>query len=620
MVKKLSLIVSIVLLASMVLTACGPTATQGPVAPQKETVIIGGTPQVVYVTVPPVEQPTTVATRPNILYLASGPTDTPTIDPSLSTDTSSVQIVEELTVGLLHLNEETVKLDAAMADSYTISDDGLVYTFKLHAGVPWVRWNGDAVEQVMDCQDPPQPRVVTAYDFEYAFKRTCDARTASDYAYVFNNVLKGCKEFNSMPSTATVTMTNDLRAAVGAKAIDANTLELTFLAPAAYNLSIASMWIGNAEPSWIIEGDACTAARGERWWEPGFNQSYGPFALKEWIHDSQMVLIKNPFWPADMPAVPQPKIDEIVFRVLDATPSLAEYEAGNLDVSAIPLTEIDRVKSDPVLSKEYYQGFSNCTYYLGYNTSKPPVDNVHLRRALSMALDRQTLIDNVIKGGQIPAQWFCRPGMVACPTPEKNPDVGIKSDETKAKEEFQAFMTDMGYTSVDQIPEIVYMFNTSESHRKIAEAIQQRWVDVLGVRVTLINQDWATYLNTYLTPEASQIWRMGWCSDYPDANNWDLEVFKSGNGSNPTTPDGTPSGGVMWKNDTYNQLVTAAATEQDPAKRLDMYIQAENILVYEDAAIIPVYWYTSLSLTKPYIQRTYSLIGRDAYEKWEILP
>lgn len=606
MVKKISVILSIVLLASMLLTACGPTETQAPVAPEVQTVVIGGTPQVVYVTVPP-EVPEPVA-EAKILRQNLGYSDVPTLDPSLSTDTSSIQIVEEITVGLVRLNELTMAVEPGMAESWDISADGLVYTMKLAEGIPWVRWNGTEVVPVQDCEG--NTRNVTAHDFVYGIQRTCKAETASDYAYVLAFALAGCGDVNN----GVITDVNT----IGAVALDDYTLQLTFLTPAAYNLNIAGMWVSRAQPSWIIEGDDCTEARGDRWSEPGFNQSFGPYALKEWIHDSSLTIVKNPFWPG-MATVPVPQIEEVVFTFLADSAAMAEYEAGNLDSVGVPLADMDRVKSDPVLSAEFYQGFNGCTYYYGINTSKPPMDNVHLRRAFSLAVDRQALIDNVTKGGQLPAQWFCRPGMTACPTPENNPDVGVKSDPVKAQEELALALADMGLTSADQIPEIVLMYNTSEGHKAIAEAIQQMWVDTLGIKVSVVNQEWAVFLDTIRGVDTPHIYRLGWCLDYPDANNWLREVFAVNGSANPDNDgDGIPDGGVSWKNDTYEQLVVDAAVEMDPAKRLEMYIQAENILVWEDCAMIPLYWYTRNTLTKPYVMRTYSLTGHEVYEKWDL--
>jgi oligopeptide transport system substrate-binding protein len=161
------------------------------------------------------------------------------------------------------------------------------------------------------------------------------------------------------------------------------------------------------------------------------------------------------------------------------------------------------------------------------------------------------------------------------------------------------------------------MFNTSSGHQKIAEAIAQMWKDNLGVNVKTVNQEWAVYLDTVKGKDTPQIWRMGWCQDYPDANNYDKEVFGPNGSSNPQNADGSPAGGVMWNNEEYN-LINQAAVETDPAKRVDLYAQAEDILVNKDAAIIPIYWYTNVSTTKPYVTRTYSVGGHQIFYKWDI--
>jgi oligopeptide transport system substrate-binding protein len=146
------------------------------------------------------------------------------------------------------------------------------------------------------------------------------------------------------------------------------------------------------------------------------------------------------------------------------------------------------------------------------------------------------------------------------------------------------------------------------------------WADTLGVNVKVVNQEWAVYLETIKGADTPQIWRLGWCLDYPDANNFDREVVAANGSSNPTDASGKPSGGLMWKNDEYEELVAQAAVETDPAKRLELYAQAEDILVNQDAVMIPIYWYTNLDMTKPYVTRTFSSTGHEAYEKWDMLP
>ncbi|MGQ9709537.1 MAG: peptide ABC transporter substrate-binding protein [Anaerolineae bacterium] len=592
MSKKWSIVAIVAVLAALLVTSCQPQAVKTVV------VTVPGEAKEVVVTATP-----TPAGRPNILRINLGPGDVPTLDPALATDTSSVQVISELDVGLTRLNEVTLELEPGMAEKWEASEDGLTYTFHIRQGISWVRWNGKEVEQVLD--EEGNPRMVTAYDFEYGIKRTCNPDTASDYAYVLAFAVKGCNELLNAENWGE--LSGEERQAlidgVAAKALDDYTLQVTFTTPAVYNLNIIGMWVAYAQPGWVIE------ERGDRWTESGFNQSYGPYALKEWVHDSYLVLVKNPFWPG-IESVPQASIDEIKFTMLDASPAFAEYEAGNLDVAGVPLQDMDRVKADPVLSKELVIGPMACTYYYGFNTSKPPMDNVHLRRAFSLAVDRQGLIDNVLKGGQEPAQWFCRPGMAGCPTPEKYPDLGVKYDPEKARAELKAYMDEMGFTDVSQIPEIILMYNTSEGHKRIAEAISQMWKEVLGIQVTVTNQEWKVYLKT-IQEDSPQVWRLAWCMDYPDANNWTREVFAIG---------GHEEAATQWRNEDFTRILEEAALEKDSAKRQDMYAQAEQILVWDDAAIIPIYWYTRVTCTKPYVNRTFSQHGSEALEKWSLQP
>jgi oligopeptide transport system substrate-binding protein len=595
------MIAAVLVMTSLVLTACPSPTPEVVKEVVKETVVVEKE-VVKEVVVTPTPAP--APPGPKVLRLNMGPGDIPTIDPALSTDTSSVQIVELTTVGLTRQNEETTAIEPGMATSWDISEDGLTYTFHLRDNVPWVKYDAtqDQVVQVQDCNG--NPRIVNAYDFQYGILRTLDPDTASDYAYVLAFAIQGADLYNSGEITDT--------AQVGVTVVDTYTLQITFKEAAAYNANIAGMWVAHAQPKWLIEGDECTEARGDRWTETGFFQGYGPYTLKEWVHDASITLIKNPFWPGT-DSVPQAKIDEITWSMLDEAPAFAEYEAGNLDAAGVPLADMDRVKADPVLSKELVIAPVLCTYYYGFNTKAPVVDDVRVRRALSMAIDRQSLIDNVLKGGQEPAQWFSRPGLAGAPTMETHPDLGVKYSPEEAKKLLDEYLQEKGLTA-DQL-DLTLMFNTASGHQQIAEAIQQMWKDTLGINVKLANQEWKVYLETIRDPEATpQIWRLGWCQDYPDANNFVREVFSKGGSANPKE-----GGGVNWENPKFEELVVQAAREQDPAKRVELYAQAEQILVWEDAVIAPIYWYTRVTVTKPYVQRTFSVLGGlEHIEKWDI--
>jgi oligopeptide transport system substrate-binding protein len=604
---KMWSVVGLVVIASMLLASC---------APEVKTVVtvVAGTPVVqtqVVTATPAPAAPTAKPKRPNVVRASFGSGDVPSLDPNVAEDTSSITVIENTFGGVTHLNEVTSALEPGMADKWDISADGKVYTFHLRNNVPWVRWDGKKVVKVQSCPDKDgktTDRLVTAKDFEYGIVRALKPETASPYAYVLAFVIDGAADFNNGVFTDTTK--------VGVKALDDFTLEVKFLDAAAYNANIIGLWTAYPVPSWVIDGDDCTQARADKWIEPGFFQSYGPFTLKEWVHDSTLTMVKNPFWPGTK-EIPQPKIDEVVFSMLDDVPAMAEFEAGNLDAAAVPLADIDRVKADPKLSKQLVIAPSTCTYYYGYNTQAPVVNDARVRRALSYAVDRQALIDNVLKGGQEPAQWFVRPGMAAAPTMKDHPDLGIKFDVAKAKAELDSYLKEKN-TTVDKL-DITIMFNTSSGHQKIAEFVQQQWKANLGLNAKLTNQEWKVYLDTVKGKDTPQVWRMGWCMDYPDANNWDREVLASNGSSNPTDAKGNPVGGFTWKNDKFEALVKQAAVEMDPAKRLEMYAQAEQIAMVDDAIMIPLYWYTRVTVTQPWIKRTFSVGGHELYFNWEVL-
>jgi len=527
-----------------------------------------------------------------VLRTDIGPSDVPTLDPSIATDSSSIQILEMTYIGLTAINEESAT-EPGMATDWTVTEneDGTAtYTFNLLQNVPWVRYNAEsgAVEELTDADG--NVRYVTAQDFVYGWKRTLDPATAGDYAYVLAPQVAGGADFNGGEGSAD---------AVGITAVDDYTVEVVAPQNVAYTPSVFGLWMARPQPQWVIE------EFGEFWIEPANFASFGPYAVKEWPRGESITLIKNPFWPGTE-FVPQAKIDEIIFYVLDETTALARYEAGELDrTDTVSVADIPRIQADPTLSQEYSSSPQSCTYYAGFSVNVPPMDNVHLRKALSYAVDRQDIIDNILQGGQTVAPFFSNPTMNAAPLVENFPDLGIGYDPDLAREELDLALADLGLTDASELPPITYLFNTSSAHQAIAEALQAMWADELGVQVELTNQEFATYLDQRPT---FPVWRAGWCSDYPDNNNFLFDVFHSSSTNNDTG----------WSNPEFDALVEQAAAETDTQTRIDLYAQAEDILITQESAILPIYFYSANEMTKPYVERTYSLGGQQYFYNWDI--
>jgi ABC-type transport system substrate-binding protein len=258
-------------------------------------------------------------------------------------------------------------------------------------------------------------------------------------------------------------------------------------------------------------------------------------------------------------------------------------------VSVMQETRIGQFQSGTYASPPALETY--CTYYYGFNTTKAPVDNVHVRRALSYAVDRQTLIDAMLSvEGMKPAKVFACPGVFGSPAEDPNFQ-GIEFDPATARHELEL----AGYPGGVGLPKMTLMYDTSEAHQEIAEKIAAQWKEHLGIEVELSNQEWKDYLKT-LSEDAPQIWRLGWCASYPGEDNWVLETFHSTEGANR----------IMWSNSEFDQLKEEATTESDPAKREAIYYKAEKILCVDEAGIIPVFYYSAVRCGDlgPAMQRT----------------
>jgi oligopeptide transport system substrate-binding protein len=525
--------------------------------------------------------------------VSAGPGDPRSVDPQQAIDTRDWYLLNILFPALTTLDEESGQVEAGIVIGWDVSEDGRVFTFHLIENVPWVRYNADteAVEQVMDAEG--NPRILTAHDVVYGWTRALDPATGSFASFMLAPLIEGGVAFNTGESDG-----SDL----GIRAVDDFTFEVTAPQSVGYALNLYGLINARPTPAWAIEES------GDSWTEPENINTYGPFALKEWIHDESMTFVRNPFWPGS-DGYGQAQLDELVMRFLDGNVALREYEAGNLDVlPAVPADQLARVRADAVLGAELSTTPGACTGAWGFHTEKVPFDNVHIRRAFSYAVDRESLVTNVLGGGPLPARWFTPPSVNGAPNPETSPDVGIAFDAAMAQAELELGLEELGLSSADELPPITAVFGNSETNNAIGQALQVMWEDTLGVHVELSPMDTSTYWSQ-MAVDAGQIHAAGWCPDYNDANNYTRDVMRS---------DGIYNYG-HWNSPTFDTIVDEAQVESDSATRSELYAQAEQVMVVDEAALIPLTWASNNALTKPYVSRTFVPSGVEAFWKWDIV-
>lgn len=615
--KKVNLILaSLCLLAVLLLAACGELSPEEVHAQAAQiaasifatqtaearffTPTPTGTPTPIPTPTPPamatpIHTPTPLPTPTRVLSLASSQvlnlsaccsgSDFYTLEPA-QTWGPTAQIVSEAFVGLTRQNEETSEVEPGMALSWDVSPDRLVWTFHLRTNVPWVRYDPAAkrVEQVTDKSG--QVRYVTAYDFEYGILRVLGPEMEWGYEPL-EYLIEGAEDFHSGSASS-----------VGVKASDDITLEVRLTKPASYFDVIADMRSMVALPEWLIE------AEGEEWTETGNFQGYGPYVLKEWEHDSHLTMVKNPYWPGTE-SIPQPIIEEVTWMLMDDEVALTAYMAGELDSITLGGDVLATARANSQLEGQLAVQPYLCTYYYGFNTEKKPFDDPRVRLAFSLAVDRQALVDEVLQGNEEPARWGSRPGLRAAPTIEDYPELGITYEPDEARA-----LLDEIYPDRSRVPPITLAFPEFESHQAIAVVIREMWSETLGVEVELKPMMWNDLMDL-LETDAPQIFRLGWCPYYADAHGFFGDLFHS---------DAPYANYAGWSGSDFDDLVDQAAEITDTVQRTEWYAQAEDILVGQEAVIIPLYWYTESTLTQPYIHRTYSQIdGIERLEKWAVL-
>ena len=493
---------------------------------------------------------TVAAQEEQVLNLAIG-SEPPTIDPALATDSTSGAIIKNVFEGLTAMNNEGEVLPAA-AESWEVSEDGLTYTFTLRDGNVWS--NGDPV---------------TASDFEFAWKRVLNPETASQYASILY-VLEGAEAYNSGEGEAD---------AVGVTAVDEKTLEVKLANPTSFFLELTAFYTYMPVHQATVEADAN--------WALDAGDAYvsnGPFSLQEWAHSSHYVLVKSDsYWDAENVA-----LDTVNVQIIEAESTAnAEFQAGGIDYlgspySTVSLDAIDLYRANEELNVAPYAAI----YWYKLNTTDEVTSNVNIRKALALAIDRQGLVDNITKGGQLPALGLVPPTIAGF---EDDRDYFADADYDAAKEYLATGLEELGLADASELT-INISINTSEAHSTIAQFIQEGWAQNLGINVNIDNTEWQVYLERLNVLEF-QVARMGWIADYNDASSF-LDMYRTADSGNNDTG---------WENEEFKSLIDQASAEQDPAVRTDLQLQAEAIMV-DEMPVIPLYYYTNLYVVQDHVE------------------
>ena len=475
-----------------------------------------------------------------------------TLDPAWVTDSISINVVEQLFIGLVDLDDETGEIRPELATRWTVSVDRTVYTFTLRNDVTWSDGNP-----------------VVAEDVRYGILRTLDPATQSAWAYPLTSIIKNAGAYND----GAITDPDQ----VGVTAVNHTTLRVTLEYPASYVLSILAMWIARPMPQWAIEAHGVPT-----WTEPAHIVTNGPYRLAEWAHDDHILLEKKPTY-YDAVNV---QIARVKMWIVDIDTAGQMYLNNQLDIVTVPYTI--NTPLDPLLRRELHIQPVPCTYYYGFSTSLEPFDNPLVRKAFIAATNRQGLIENVTRGFEQPALTFTSPGVFGYVDGYAE-GIGIPYDPAQA----QQWLAAAGYPNGQGLPPITLWFNSSYGHEAIAEYVRDNWYTTLGVSVTLQSLPWQEYSDVIGEGEF-QVWRFAWCRDYRNAHNFLSDAILHNRGGRFGN----------WTNSTYDSLVSYAAWEQDPDVRKALYKQAEEILAETDAVIIPLYFYADGVATRPYLERT----------------
>ncbi|PIP59333.1 MAG: peptide ABC transporter substrate-binding protein [Verrucomicrobia bacterium CG_4_10_14_3_um_filter_43_23] len=479
-------------------------------------------------------------------------TDPASLDPQLATTVPESKVLIGLFEGLVTMHPENLTPEPGVAESWSVSEDGLTYTFNLRKNAKWS--NGDPV---------------TAQDFLFSYQRILTSKLGAPYAYSFY-VVKGAEGYHkgSTPDFSTV----------GFKALNPYTFEITLAHPTPYFLALISHSSWYPVHKKTLEKFDGLEKRDSPWTRQGNHISNGPFSLTEWSITDKITITKNPhYW--DSSTV---QLDSISFYSMDMLTEERSYQTHQLDITdRIPPAQIPSyLKEHP---EQVYVAPGLGTEYYAVNTAIPSLKDIRVRKALSLSLNRKGLVEHVVQGGQLPAYFF---------TPPNTAGYTFNDPTYEDIAEAKKLLAEAGYPEGKGFPQIEILYNTTDRNKQVAEAIQEMWKRNLGINVVLVNQEFKVYLNTRRSKNY-QIARASWVGDYVDASNF-LELFQTNSNNNFTN----------WNNPEYDALLQTAARTNNQVERMGYFQQAEAILMSE-FPIIPLFFYSTVYLKRPNIKGWY---------------
>ncbi|WP_172124184.1 MULTISPECIES: peptide ABC transporter substrate-binding protein [unclassified Devosia] len=479
------------------------------------------------------------------------------LDPHKASGDWENRIIGDYIEGLM---AEDANADAipGQAESYTVSEDGLVYTFKLRDGIQWS--DGEPV---------------TAEDFVFAFQRLFNPATASEYAYLQFPIKNG-----SELAEGAITDFNEL----GVKALDDKTVEITLEGPTPYFLQALTHYTAYPIPKHVVDkvGDAWTA--------PENIVGNGPYKITEWVPGSYVKSVKSETY-YDAANV---QIDEVNYFVQDdLAAALARYRAGEYDILVdIPADQAEWIKTN-LPGQDFFAPFLGVYYYV-INQEKAPFDNAEVRKAMSMAINRDVIGPDVLGTGELPAYGWVPEGTANYEGVEPYQPEWIDLPYEERVAQAKAIMEGLGYNASNPLP-VQLKYNTNDNHQRVAVAISSMW-EQIGIKTELFNSETAVHYDA-LRAGDFQVGRAGWLLDYSDPSNT-LELLTTG-----IMQDGQMNWGNnygRYSNPEFDALVKSAAAESDLAARAKMLGDAEKIAMDETGAI-PIYWYIAQNVVTPSI-------------------